>query len=83
MRIAGVYGITIASRRSAARDEATFSIVFFHQPGQRGKRVVGCLGDFRGAQGAFAEVLLVGVARVFVVMAIQAYLTVRFYGMRH
>ena len=41
------------------------------------------LGDFRRAQRAFAEVLLVGVTRVLVIVAVQAYLTVRHNGMRH
>lgn len=39
------------------------------------------LGDARGAGGAFAEVLLVGVARMLVVVAVQAYLTVSSNGM--
>ncbi len=51
-------------------------IFFLHQPGKGGKRVVRCLGDLRRAQRAFAEVLLIGIARVLVIVAIQAYLAV-------
>ena len=58
------------------------SVAFLHQPRQRRKRVVRRLGDFRAAERAFVEILLVGVPRVFVVMAIQTYLTVRLYSMR-
>lgn len=41
------------------------------------------LGDFRRAQRAFAEVLLIGITRVLVIVAVQAYLTVQYKGMRH
>lgn len=39
------------------------------------------LGDFWCAQRAVAEILLVGVARVFIVVAVQAFLTVHIFGM--
>lgn len=42
---------------------------------------MGRLGDARSAGGAFAEILLVGVARMLVVVAVQAYLTVSSNGM--
>lgn len=55
--------------------------VFLEQTGQPGERVVGSLGDARGGRRAFAEVLLIRVARVLVVVAVQAYLTVISNGM--
>ena len=39
-------------------DYSTSLFVFFHQPGQRGERVVGGLGDFRAAGGTVRKVLL-------------------------
>ena len=56
---------TIAAQSDAACGscyESEALLVFFHQPGQRGERVVGGLGDFRAAGGAVRKVLLVGVA---------------------
>ena len=47
-------------------------IFLLHQPGQSSKRVMRRLGNLRRAQRPLAEILLVGVARVLVIVAIQA-----------
>lgn len=66
---------------SPAAAEAIRRSVFLEQARKAGERVVGRLGDARSAGGAFAEILLVGVARMLVVVAVQAYLTVSSNGM--
>lgn len=61
--------------------ESTGLLVLLHQSRQRGERVVGCLGGFRSAQRTVGEILLIGVTRVLVVVAIQAFLLVTSIGM--